>query len=190
MAKKLLLPLVRGSWGVARGPVDGLALSRTIAGTEFACRSCSTATIPSLTSTLYPSRHAVLQGTRHLSTTAARRASDNDGRVTVWFTDRDGDVQTVRAKLGDNLLEVAREYDIDLEGACDGTLSCSTCHLVVHPEWFPKISDPITEEEEDMLDLAYGLTDTSRLGCQVVVTEDLDGLKLTIPMATLDAREA
>ncbi|CAI8050105.1 2Fe-2S ferredoxin, partial [Geodia barretti] len=178
-AKKLLLPLVRGSWGVARGPVDGLALSRTIAGTEFACRSCSTATIPSLTSTLYPSRHAVLQGTRHLSTTAARRASDNDGRcallssvsvcacawfpfcrVTVWFTDRDGDVQTVRAKLGDNLLEVAREYDIDLEGACDGTLSCSTCHLVVHPEWFPKISDPITEEEEDMLDLAYGLTDT------------------------------
>ena len=45
-------------------------------------------------------------------------------------------------------------------GACDGTLSCSTCHLVVHPEWFPKISDPITEEEEDMLDLAYGLTDT------------------------------
>ena len=141
MAKKLLLPLVRGSWGVARGPVDGLALSRTIAGTEFACRSCSTATIPSLTSTLYPSRHAVLQGTRHLSTTAARRASDNDGRcallssvsvcacawfpfcrVTVWFTDRDGDVQTVRAKLGDNLLEVAREYDIDLEGML-GSLS-------------------------------------------------------------------
>jgi 2Fe-2S ferredoxin len=109
--------------------------------------------------------------------------------VNVSFTDRDGDCHTVRARLGDNLLEVAREYDIDLEGACDGTLACSTCHLVVDPEWFPKITDPLSEEEEDMLDLAYGLTDTSRLGCQVVVTEDLDGVKLNIPMATLDARE-
>lgn len=66
----------------------------------------------------------------------------------------------MQAKVGDSLLEVAKEYDIDLEGACEGTLSCSTCHLVVDPEWYDKIPDPLTEEEQDMLDLAYGLTDT------------------------------
>ena len=64
------------------------------------------------------------------------------------------------AKVGDTLLEVAKEFDIDLEGACEGTLSCSTCHLIVDPEWYGKIPDPLTEEEQDMLDLAYGLTDT------------------------------
>ena len=80
-------------------------------------------------------------------------------RVNITFIDRDGDEQTVQAKVGDTLLEVAKEYDIDLEGACEGTLSCSTCHLVVDPEWYDKIPDPLTEEEQDMLDLAYGLTD-------------------------------
>lgn len=78
----------------------------------------------------------------------------------MTFTDRDGDVQTVDAKVGDTLLEVAKEFDIDLEGACEGTLSCSTCHLIIDPEWYDKIPDPLTEEEQDMLDLAYGLTDT------------------------------
>ena len=81
-------------------------------------------------------------------------------RVNITFTDRDGDEQTVQAKVGDTLLEVAKEYDIDLEGACEGTLSCSTCHLVIDSEWYDKIPDPLTEEEQDMLDLAYGLTDT------------------------------
>jgi 2Fe-2S ferredoxin len=80
--------------------------------------------------------------------------------VKLTFIDRDGDESTVDGKVGDTLLEVAKEYDIDLEGACEGTLSCSTCHLIVDPEWYAKIPDPITEEEEDMLDMAYGLTDT------------------------------
>jgi 2Fe-2S ferredoxin len=81
-------------------------------------------------------------------------------RVKMTFLDRDGDEQIVDAKVGDTLLEVAKEFDIDLEGACEGTLSCSTCHLVIDPEWYDKIPDPLTEEEQDMLDLAYGLTDT------------------------------
>ena len=81
-------------------------------------------------------------------------------RVNITFIDRDGDEQTVEGKIGDSLLEVAKEYDIDLEGACEGTLSCSTCHLIVAPDWYNKIPDPLTEEEQDMLDLAYGLTDT------------------------------
>ena len=80
--------------------------------------------------------------------------------MNITFIDRDGEEQVVRGKVGDSLLEVAKEFDIDLEGACEGTLSCSTCHLVIDPEWYDKIPDPLTEEEQDMLDLAYGLTDT------------------------------
>ena len=80
--------------------------------------------------------------------------------VNMTFVDRDGDEHVVEAKIGDSLLEVAKEHDIDLEGACEGTLSCSTCHLILTPEWFEKIPDPLTEEEQDMLDLAFGLTDT------------------------------
>ncbi len=83
-----------------------------------------------------------------------------DSSVNVTFIDRDGDEHVVEAKVGDTLLEVAKEHDIDLEGACEGTLSCSTCHLILEPDWFKKIPDPLTEEEQDMLDLAYGLTDT------------------------------
>ena len=78
----------------------------------------------------------------------------------LTFIDRDGDEHTVDGKVGDSLLEVAKEFDIDIEGACEGTLSCSTCHLILEPEWFEKIPDPVTEEEQDMLDLAFGLTDT------------------------------
>ena len=81
-------------------------------------------------------------------------------RVKLTFIDRNGDEQIVDAKVGDTLLEVAKEFDIELEGACEGTLSCSTCHLIIDPEWYNKIPDPLTEEEQDMLDLAYGLTDT------------------------------
>lgn len=81
-------------------------------------------------------------------------------RVKLTFIDRDGDELIVEGRMGDTLLEVAKEYDIDLEGACEGTLSCSTCHLIVDPEWFDKIPDPITEEEQDMLDMAFELTDT------------------------------
>lgn len=91
-------------------------------------------------------------------------------------------------KVGDSLLEVAQEFDIDIEGACEGTLSCSTCHLIVDPQWFDKIPDPITEEEQDMLDLAFGLSDTSRLGCQILVSEALEGVKLKLPVATKDIR--
>ena len=81
-------------------------------------------------------------------------------RVNITFVDRDGDKHAVEARVGDTLLEVAKEYDIDLEGACEGTLSCSTCHLILSPEWYGKIPEPLTEEEQDMLDMAYGLEDT------------------------------
>lgn len=108
--------------------------------------------------------------------------------INVTFIDRDGDEHTVKAKLGSTLLEVAKEHDIEVEGACEGTLACSTCHMIVDPQWYRKIPDPITEEEHDMLDLAFGLTETSRLGCQIIVSPELDGLRLTLPKATKDIR--
>jgi 2Fe-2S ferredoxin len=101
----------------------------------------------------------------------------------INFIDTDGVKKTVEAPLGLSLLEVAHSNDIDLEGACEGSLACSTCHVVVDKEFFDKLP-PATDAEEDMLDLAFGLTHTSRLGCQIIITEELEGLTVTLPSAT------
>jgi ferredoxin, 2Fe-2S len=101
----------------------------------------------------------------------------------VIFIERDGTRREVDAPLGDSVLEVARRYEIDIEGACEGSLACSTCHVVVDPEWYELLNDA-SEDEEDMLDLAFNLTRTSRLGCQIVITEELDGLTVRLPAAT------
>ena len=101
----------------------------------------------------------------------------------VTFIERDGTRREFEAPLGLSLLEVAHKHDIDLEGACEGSLACSTCHVIVDSAWFRKLSEP-TEDEEDMLDLAFGLTETSRLGCQIVMTEALDGLVVKLPAGT------
>ena len=101
----------------------------------------------------------------------------------INFIQKDGSTKTVDAPLGISLLEVAHKNDIDLEGACEGSLACSTCHLVVAQEFYDKLPEA-TEDEEDMLDLAFGLTHTSRLGCQIMVTDDLDGLTVSLPAAT------
>ncbi|PQM42627.1 Electron transfer protein 21 [Prunus yedoensis var. nudiflora] len=83
-----------------------------------------------------------------------------------------------------SMLEAAHENDIDLEGACEGSLACSTCHVIVMDmDHYNKLEDP-TDEENDMLDLAFGLTETSRLGCQVIAKPELDGIRLAIPAAT------
>lgn len=87
---------------------------------------------------------------------------------------------TVDVAPGTTILQAAHKHDIDLEGACEGSLACSTCHVIIAPEWYDKLPEA-TEGEEDMLERAFGLTPTSRLGCQVELSEDLDGLKVTIP---------
>src|SRR5512134_2391897 len=102
----------------------------------------------------------------------------------MTFVSPDGTVRKeVDAPVGLSVLEIAHRNDIDLEGACEGSLACSTCHVVVEPKWYDEVDDP-SEEEEDMLDLAFGLTHTSRLGCQIKMTDDLDGLVVTLPSAT------
>ena len=81
----------------------------------------------------------------------------------------------IDAPEGLSLLEIAHMNNIDIEGACEGSLACSTCHVIVDPQWFGLLEEA-TEDEEDMLDLAFGLTHTSRLGCQIIMSQELDGL--------------
>ena len=99
------------------------------------------------------------------------------------FILRDGTAKEVEAPLGLSILEVAHRNSIDIEGACEGSLACSTCHVIVDKAWYEKLPTA-TEDEEDMLDLAFGLTRTSRLGCQIVISEALDGLVVSLPKET------
>ncbi len=101
----------------------------------------------------------------------------------ITFIDPDGKRREIEAPEGLSVLEVAHQNGIDLEGACEGALACSTCHVIVDRQWYAKLAEA-SEEEEDMLDLAFGLTHTSRLGCQIKVTRGLDGLVVTLPAAT------
>ena len=101
----------------------------------------------------------------------------------MTFVHPDGKRQEVDAPLGLSVLEIAHRNNIDLEGACEGSLACSTCHVVVDASFYARIPEA-TEDEEDMLDLAFGLTHTSRLGCQIIITPELDGLVVQLPAAT------
>ena len=96
------------------------------------------------------------------------------------FIEQNGTRREVEAPLGLSVLEIAHRNGIDLEGACEGSLACSTCHVIIDAEWYDLLKEA-SEGEEDMLDLAFGLTRTSRLGCQIIITEELDGLTVSLP---------
>ncbi|MDN3565788.1 ferredoxin family 2Fe-2S iron-sulfur cluster binding protein [Paeniroseomonas aquatica] len=104
----------------------------------------------------------------------------------MTFVERDGTKREVDAPLGLSVLEIAHKHGVDIEGACEGSLACSTCHVVVDGSWFKQLAAP-TEDEEDMLDLAFDLQETSRLGCQIIMTNELDGLVVKLPAGTRNA---
>jgi len=101
----------------------------------------------------------------------------------IIFIERDGTRRELDVPVGMSVMEVARRHEVDIEGACEGSLACSTCHVIVDREWYGRLREA-SEEEEDMLDLAFNLTRTSRLGCQIIITEELDGLTVQLPAAT------
>lgn len=101
-------------------------------------------------------------------------------KVTVTFVLPDGEEKTVQTDPGVTALQLAHELGIEIEGACEGNMACSTCHVIVDDAHFDRLPEA-SEDEEEMLDLALGLTATSRLGCQLVITPDLDGLMLQVP---------
>ncbi len=99
------------------------------------------------------------------------------------FIERSGNHKEVEAPVGHSVLEIAHRNNVDIEGACEGSLACSTCHVIIAQDWYDKLPET-SEDEEDMLDLAFGLTSTSRLGCQLVITEEFDGLTVNLPGET------
>ena len=90
----------------------------------------------------------------------------------IRFIEKDGNQKDVEAPIGLSVLEIAHKNNIDLEGACEGSLACSTCHVIVDKDWY-NVLPKANEDEEDMLDLAFGLTPTSRLGCQIIIRDNL-----------------
>lgn len=103
-------------------------------------------------------------------------------KVKVVFVEGEKETE-IEALAGLSILEVAHANDIDLEGACEGSLACATCHVVLEEKIYNKLEEP-EEAEEDMLDLAFGLTHTSRLGCQIILSKELDGMRVVVPSAT------
>ncbi|RYR05650.1 hypothetical protein Ahy_B06g085485 [Arachis hypogaea] len=141
-------------------------------------------------------------GKHNFLSTTSNEGNEQKETISVTFVDKDGEEQHIRVPVGMSMLEAAHENDIELEGkkiivhfftsfiiccfagACEGSLACSTCHVIVMDvEYYNKLEDP-TDEENDMLDLAFGLSETSRLGCQVIAKPELDGIRLAIPAAT------
>ena len=98
----------------------------------------------------------------------------------INFKLRNGELKKIDAENGLTLMEVARDNDLGIEGTCGGSISCCTCHVVIEKDWFAKVG-AANPDEEDMLDLAVDLQPTSRLGCQIEVTPELDGLIVNVP---------
>ena len=107
--------------------------------------------------------------------------------IRVTFITADGTKVAAEARSGDNLLKVAQAAGMPLEGTCEGQMACSTCHVIIVREWFAQLPRA-SEDEEDMLDLAAGVRPTSRLACQIELTDALDGLEVAIPGESHDMR--
>lgn len=104
--------------------------------------------------------------------------------IPIIFILRDGTQREAFGEIGDTLLKVAHANGVDdIEGTCSGAMACSTCHVIVDPVWYRQIS-PASDDETDMLDLATGLTRTSRLACQIKLTESMKGLVVRLPHST------
>ena len=100
--------------------------------------------------------------------------------VGITLIRRSGEEMRLSCDVGNTLLDVARANDIDdIEGICDGSCLCSTCHVHVADNWVDRLPEA-DEDEEDVLDNAKHVQDNSRLGCQITLTPDLDGLVVTV----------
>lgn len=109
--------------------------------------------------------------------------------VNVIFVLPDNTEVPCLARVGSTVLDVAHKNKdkFFLEGACEGSLACSTCHVILEKDQFDAFQ-AAKEDEEDMLDLAFGLTETSRLGCQLVLTENMQGFRFRIPASSRNSR--
>ena len=146
------------------------------------------AVAPRVACCVAPFRALSAPGARSISSTAARSMGAKITFVEEGEAGLEDTSVVCDATLGDTLLDVALDHDVDIEGACGGELACSTCHIVLKQEDFDRLEAP-DEEEEDMLDLAWGLTDTSRLCCQIEAAEWMDGMEVVVPSETSNMME-
>ncbi|KAI9725027.1 MAG: mitochondrial matrix iron-sulfur protein [Candelaria pacifica] len=108
----------------------------------------------------------------------------------VTIVDQEGKEHTFEVAEGDNLLDIAQANDLDMEGACGGSCACATCHVIFEDQQkYDELGEP-SDDEEDMLSLAFGLTETSRLGCQVKMSREIEGLKVKLPLITRNVKES
>ncbi|OAL04254.1 ferredoxin, partial [Phaeosphaeriaceae sp. SRC1lsM3a] len=131
----------------------------------------------------------ILRIQRPFSSSPAFRHGDLDTpkpgeERTITFIDKENQSHTFTVADGANLLDIAQHYDLEMEGACGGSCACSTCHVIVEDEEYYNKMDEPDDDENDMLDLAFGLTETSRLGCQVVMSKELSGIVVKLPRIT------
>lgn len=142
-------------------------------------------------SSIAQSTHFSWVNRAHFSKTSVNRhgeyewqdAKSDDEIVNVTYITKDAKRIPIKGKIGDNVLYLAHRYEIEMEGACEASLACTTCHVYVHDDYLSKLPEA-TEKEDDLLDMAPFLKENSRLGCQIILTKDLDGMELTLPSAT------
>lgn len=103
--------------------------------------------------------------------------------IKLTFRKANGEEKTVEGNEGDDIVDLSWEYDLDIEAACEKSVACSTCHVILEPKVYDALDEP-TDEENDMLDLAFSLTTTSRLGCQVKLTPAMHNSIINLPSAT------
>ena len=101
----------------------------------------------------------------------------------IYVTDQEGVEHTLDAIEGWRVMEIIKDHDLPLKAECGGACCCATCHIYVHEDWLDKLYE-MREEEEDMLDEAMEVKDNSRLSCQILMSEELNGLRLTIAPGT------
>ena len=97
----------------------------------------------------------------------------------IRVIDRDGNKHELEGDSNSTLMEILRDADLDIEAACGGCCACATCHVYINDQWLEKIS-PKDDDEESMLDQAFEVRNTSRLSCQISLSDELDGIELEI----------
>ncbi|XP_038632098.1 ferredoxin 1b isoform X2 [Scyliorhinus canicula] len=134
---------------------------------------------------------AANQQKRPFSLSTVAEGNRSDEKMIVHFINRDNEKLTAVAKEGESLLDVVINHNLDIDGfgACEGTLACSTCHVIFDKDIFGSL-DEIADEEMDMLELAFGLTSTSRLGCQICLKKSLDGITVKVPKDVINVRKS
>lgn len=100
--------------------------------------------------------------------------------VQVIILDAEGAAHVLTGRAGDSVMQVARAADLPVLAECNGSLACATCHMVVDPDWAGRLA-PVSDDEEAMLDTVFHLKPTSRLSCQIRLTPELDGIRLSLP---------